>query len=251
MIREMSGIQRRLLITAAMLLTLLAIGSWTRARFGIQFDVESLRSFAEGLGTAGPFLFVFVVAGRSLLALPSQIVLIAAGLCFGTVIGTLVGGTGLMLSGLALFWIARYAGREAVEKRVGRRGRRLLDLTNRRSGAVAFAIACAYPISPLSPIQAAAGLTSMPTLNFMAAAFAGGSIRALLFAYFGNAMVDSSALDRAYAVALFALAISIPLAFPKGRSWLREILATQQDEALDEDDSDDDSDRGSSGGTRP
>ena len=225
MILEMSTTQRRLSITVAMLLAILVIGGWTRNQLGIQLDVESVRIFAQGLGPAAPILFVFIVAGRSLLALPSQIVLIAAGLCFGTVVGTVVGGAGLMLSGLAVFLAARYAGRESVERRIGARGRRLLDFATHRSGAVTFAIACGYPIMPLTPIQAAAGLTPMPAAYFITAAFVGGSIRALIYAYFGNALVDSSWMSLVYAAGLFALALAIPLAFPTGRSWLREVIA--------------------------
>ncbi len=229
MLVEMSTIQKRLLITVAILLAVLAIGGWTREQLGIQLDVESVRIFAKGLGAAGPILFVFVVAGRSLLALPSQIVLIAAGLCFGTVVGTVVGGAGLMISGLALFLAARYAGRESVEKRISPRGRRLLDFASHRYGAATFAIACGYPLIPLSPIQAAVGLTPMPTTHFVAAAFVGGSIRASVFAYFGNALVESSWMGLLYAIGLFTLAVAIPLAFPSGRSWLREAFAPLED----------------------
>jgi uncharacterized membrane protein YdjX (TVP38/TMEM64 family) len=229
MIVEMSTIQKRLLITVAMLLAILAVGGWTREQLGIELDVESVRVFAKGLGPAGPILFVFIVAGRSLLALPSQIVLIAAGLCFGTVVGAVVGGAGLMLSGLALFLGARYAGRESVEKRISPRGRRLLDFATHRSGAATFAIACGYPLIPLSPIQAAVGLTPMRTAYFITAAFVGGSIRASVFAYFGNALVDSSWIDLIYAAGLFAVALTIPLAFPSGRSWLREAFAPIQE----------------------
>lgn len=225
MLIEMYTIQKRLLITVAMLFVIIAIGGWTRERLGIQLDVESVRAFAKGLGAAGPILFVFIVAGRSFLALPSQIVLIAAGLCFGTIVGTVVGGAGLMLSGLAIFLVARYVGRESVEKRIGPRGRRLLDFASHRSGAATFAIACGYPLIPLSPIQAAVGLTPMRIDVFITAAFVGGSIRASVFAYFGNAFVESSWTGLIYAVGLFTLAVAIPLAFPSGRSWLREAFA--------------------------
>ena len=225
MIPAMSTTQRRLLIMTVMLVAILVIGGWTRARLGIQLDVESVRVFANGLGTAGPILFVFIIAGRSLLALPSQIVLVAAGLCFGTVTGTVVGGAGLMLSGLALFLAARYAGRESVERRISPRARRLLDFASHRSGAATFAIACGYPILPLSPIQAAVGLTPMRISYFIVAAFVGGSIRASVFAYFGNALIESSWQNLVLAVVLFAIALTIPLAFPSGRSWLREAFA--------------------------
>lgn len=229
---------RRLVITAAILAVVYLVGAWVRQRLGIEFDVESVRRFAVELGPTAPLLFVFVVAGRSLLWLPSQVVLIAAGLCFGTVVGAIVGGTGLMISGLFLFLVARYAGRAAIEKRLGPRLRHALDFTSRRSGALAFGLACGYPISPLSPLQAAAGWTPMPLRNFVFASLVGGSIRAGIFAYFGNALLEASFTSLAAPIAVFAVALAIPLAFPGGRSWLRSILAgppSPRDNAIDTD----------------
>jgi len=220
----MSLTRNRLFITAAVLALVVLVGGWARDQLGIDLDVDSVRDFAEGLGAAGPVLFVFVIAGRSLLALPSQIVLIAAGLCFGTLVGTVVGGVGLTMSGLILFITARYAGRDSIEQRIGKRGKRILEFASRRSGAAMLAIACGYPITPLSPIQAAAGLTPMPIPNFVIAAFVGGSIRASIFAYFGNALVDASTADMLIASCAFVLILATPLVFPTGRTWLREIF---------------------------
>lgn len=226
----MQTTQKRLLFTAVALAIVVATGGWARDRLGIQLSVESVRAFAEGLGPAGPILFVFVVAGRSMLALPSQVVLIAAGLCFGTVVGTIVGGVGLMISGLVLFLLARYAGRESIEKRIGHRARRFLEFASHRSGAATLAIASGYPLTPLSPIQAAAGLTPMPVLNFAIAAYIGGAIRSSIFAYFGNALADASLAAVLLAAGLFVSATAIPLAFPAGRSWLREVFRPSEAE---------------------
>lgn len=220
----MSPLFRRLLTILAVLAFIGLVGGWARERLGIELNVESVRAFAQGLGPSGPLLFVLIVAGRSLLWLPSQVVLIAAGLCFGTLVGALVGGAGLMISGLVLFLVARYAGREALDSRIGRRGRHVLDFASRRSGAVAFGLACGYPVSPLSPLQAAAGLTPMPIPNFLLSAFIGGALRALLFAYFGSALVDASWRSLALPTGIFALSISVPLVFPAGRRWLHDIF---------------------------
>ena len=225
MLRAMPPKIRQLLSILVVLTILFLTGGWARERLGIQFDVESMRAFAEGLGPAGPLLFVFVVAGRSILWLPSQAVLIAAGLCFGTVVGAIVGGAGLTISGLFLFLMARYAGRDTIERRMGPRVRGLLDFMKQRRGAAAFAVACGYPVTPLSPLHAVAGWTPMPVSNFLAAAFVGGIIRSAVFAYFGDALVDASWSSLAAPLLVFALAIAVPFAFPSGRAWLRDIFA--------------------------
>ena len=228
MLSPMCQTIQRVLVALAILALLFSVGGWARERLGIALDIESVRNFASGLGPMGPFLFVFVVAGRSLLWLPSQVVLIAAGLCFGTFIGTAVGGAGLMISGLVLFLVARYAGRDVFERRLGPHVRGLLDFTARPTGAVAFALACGYPVSPLSPLQAAAGWTAMSVPNFLISAFAGGLIRSSIFAYFGDGLADASWSSLGLPILVFAVALCIPLAFPKGRAWLRNTFAPER-----------------------
>ena len=61
-----------------------------------------------------------VVAFRSVLFLPSWVLLVGGGLCFGVVIGTLLGGLGVALSALMQFAVARGIGREWVSHHVSR-----------------------------------------------------------------------------------------------------------------------------------
>lgn len=224
MIPAMTSTRRRWLIVALVAGVLIFSGSRLRESLGIDLDVESVRTFAEGLGPMGPLLFVGVVALRSLLALPSQVVLIAAGLCFGTLVGTFVGGAGLMLSGLGLFFAARYTGRHEIERRFGTRFSELLQASGQRAGAVALAVGTGYPVSPLSPIHAAAGLTPMSIGLFIVAAFVGGATRASVFAFFGSALSESSLSGLLYPTLALAIALATPLAFPSGRMWLRRVF---------------------------
>jgi uncharacterized membrane protein YdjX (TVP38/TMEM64 family) len=219
-----SRTRTRLLVVTLLVAFVIGLGTMLRGQLGISLDAESVRDYVLGLGPMAPLLFVAIVALRALLGLPSQIVLIAAGLCFGTLIGAIVGGAGLMLSGLFLFWVARHAGRETIERQLGPGVRDVLDFTTRGSGAIAFGLACGYPISPLSPLHAAAGWTPMPVANFIASAFVGGMIRAGIFAYFGDALTRTSWSALLAPVAAFAAALAIPLCFPAGRAWLRRLF---------------------------
>lgn len=230
MLRAMNPTVRRLLVVCGIVVVVFTAGTILRTRLGIEFEAEAVRDYVLGLGPAAPILFVFIVAGRALLGLPSQLVLIAAGLCFGTVVGSLVGGTGLMLSGIAVFAAARYAGRDVIAQRLGDGVQRVLHFTSRRTGVVAFSLAFGYPISPLTPLHAAAGWTPMPTANFVAAAFAGGVIRAAVFAYFGNALVDASWTALLAPVAVLGIVLAVPLAFAEGRAWLRDVFLGRSNE---------------------
>lgn len=224
MLFAMSSTFRRWIVVGIVALAVILLGSQLRTSLGIDLDVESVRDFAESLGPLGPLLFIGVVAGRSLLALPSQVVLIAAGLCFGTVVGTLVGATGLMLSGLGIFLGVRYAGRQEVEKRIGGRFGRILEASGQRAGAVALALGSGYPISPLSPIHAAAGLTPMSIGVFVLSAFCGGLLRASIFSYFGNAITDSNRAGFVYATVAMLSILALPFCFERGRTWLKIVF---------------------------
>lgn len=221
----------RLVLVAVFAAAILVAGPWLRSRLGIEvdFDVESVRAFAGGMGPMAPLLFVLVVAARALLWLPSQVVLIAAGLCFGTGLGALVGGTGLMLSGVFLFALARYAGPASVGSSGtpsgGGRLRALLDFSMEPRGAVALALALGYPLTPLSPLQASAGLTAMPLASFLPAAFIGGTIRASTYAWFGDAMLDFDGRKLAVASAILLAVVALPLATAGSRRRLRGIFA--------------------------
>ena len=224
----MSQTLRRWSIVLLAIGMLLFIGSRLRGELGIELDVGSVRTFAEGLGPLGPLLFVAVVAMRSFLALPSQVVLMAAGLCFGTAIGTLVGGTGLLLSGLGIFLAIRFAGAQQVTDRLGGRFDGLMEALGHRAGAVVLALGSGYPISPLSPIHAVASLTPMSVGLFMSAAFVGGLIRAAIFAFFGNAITESSRSELLVASGALALMLTIPFGFRAGRTWLRRLFGLDQ-----------------------
>lgn len=223
-LRPMSSALRRLAVVAVIVASFLGASFWLRSSLGVELEVESIRSLAERMGPAGPILFVGLIAGRIFLGLPSQVVLIAAGVCFGTWLGSFVGGVGLMLSGIAAFFAARYAGREAVERRLGPRLGRLLEVGGHRAGAFALALGTGYPIAPLSPIQAAAGLTPMSIGLFIPAAFVGGSARAATFAWFGDAITDWSLRGAVLASLAFAGVVLLPLCFRGGRDWVRNLL---------------------------
>ena len=224
MLVPMSPLLKRLLRIAAILAIFVALSLWLRHALGLDLQPESLRALGERMGPAGPILFVGLVAGRVFVGLPSQVVLIAAGICFGTLVGSVVGGLGLMLSGVAAFFAARYAGREAVERRLGPRLGRLLEIGGHRAGALALALGTGYPVAPLSPIQAAAGLTPMSVGLFMPAAFVGGSARAATFAYFGDALGEWSPIHLLLASLAFVAIVLTPLCFPQGRGWVRKLL---------------------------
>ena len=160
---------------AAALAIALAIGWYLRARSGIEWDVETARELVEEMGFWAPGIFILLVAFRLIFLVPSQVMLVAAGVCFGFLWGTIYGAVGLTLSGLMAFGLARYLGGDILRERVPPGLQQALDVASRRTGALVVTIGTAYPIGPLTGYHIGAGLTCMSLSLYLSALVLGCS----------------------------------------------------------------------------
>jgi len=209
---------------ALAVLALLAGVAWfSRTQLGISWDLDGLRAFVEGLGVWGPAAFVAVVTFRTVLFVPSQLALIAGGICFGTTGGTLYGALGLLASGLLVFVLTRWLGADAVRSRVPAAVQRALAAAGSRGGAVLVGIGTGYPVGNVTGYHAAAALTPMRVDVFTAAVALGSLGRAWTYAFFGNAILERSTAELvAIAVGVGLTAALLPLLHPRVRGWVRE-----------------------------
>lgn len=204
------------------LAVLLGVALFARTRLGISWDLEGLRGFMEGLGAWGPLAFIGVVTFRTVLFVPSQLALIAGGICFGTYGGTIYGAIGLLASGLIVFVLTRVLGADAVRSRVPQAAQRALAAAGRRGGAVLVGVGTGYPVGNITGYHAAAALTPMRYDVFTLAVALGSLLRAWTYAFFGNAILERSTAELvAIALAVALLAGLLPLLHPRVRSWLR------------------------------
>jgi len=207
----------------AIVAVLLGVAFFARTRLGISWDLDGLRGFVEGLGPWGPIAFIGVVTFRTVLVVPSQLALIAGGICFGTTGGTLYGALGLLASGLLVFVLTRWLGADAVRRRVPAAVQRALAAAGSRGGAALVAIGTGYPVGNVTGYHAAAALTPMRLDVFTLAVASGSLLRAWIYSFFGNAILERSGWELvAIALAVGLAAVLLPLLHPRVRSWTRE-----------------------------
>ena len=207
----------------AALALLLGVAWFARTRLGISWDLDALRALVDGLGAWGPAAFVAVVTFRTVLFVPSQLALIAGGICFGTTGGTLFGALGLLASGLLVFTLTRWLGADAVRSRVPAAVQRALAAAGSRGGAVLVGIGTGYPVGNVTGYHAAAALTPMRVDVFTVAVALGSLGRAWTYAFFGNAILERSTTELvAIAVGVGLATALLPLLHPRVRGWVRE-----------------------------
>jgi len=181
-------------------------------------SAESVRALVHPLGWWGPAAFVLLFAFRSLLLLPSIVLLTAGGICFGILGGTLFGALGITFSAALKFLVAQLAGRERVEAWVPARLRERLHTLTNPTGIGVLGAATAYPVGPADALHIAAILAGVSALPFFLAVGGGALVRAGSFSLFGNSIVDGEGL--AIATAVLAVSALLPLASPRVRRAL-------------------------------
>ncbi len=223
-------------VWALAFLLVLGVGAFfARRALGIEWSAESIRTLVDGLGFWGPLLFIALVGFRMLLLIPSQIVLVAGGLCFGVAAGTLYGAIGLTFSGSLVYGIARLAGRDVLLSRLPPNSREILDHVGRRIGPLFIALGTGYPLGPITAYHAGAAFTGMTIPAFLLALVIGATIRSALFTAFGNALVEQGSLNLILAAAAILAVGVIPLLIPRTRQWLlSRMLPSTPDPESDE-----------------
>jgi uncharacterized membrane protein YdjX (TVP38/TMEM64 family) len=217
--------KRSLLLASVALLA----GGWIWAHhwLGLDFDPKSLRETVLGVGPTAPLVLVALVTFRSLVGIPSQVVLIAAGLCFGAVTGAVYGTIGLTLSGVGAFLLARHAGRDAIEARIPERVRPYVDQAGERPGAFFIALGTGYPVGFITAYHALAGVTAMRLGHFTLALAIGSAARAATYTYFGSSLVAGGFKPILGATALLILLLVMPLLFSRSREWFFKVVLSR------------------------
>lgn len=207
----------RIGIIAALLSVFILVHS-IRDQLGIGLDPESVRQFVLSLGWWGPISFVLLFAFRSVLLLPSVVLLTAGGICFGVLGGAIFGALGLTFSAFLKFLIGHLAQRDRLLEKLPRKTRERLARFNHPTSAGALALATAYPVGPAEILHIAAILAGIGAFPFFLSVGTGALVRASSFSLFGDSLVHGRGLLVAV-ITISALAV-LPLAFSPVRAIL-------------------------------
>jgi uncharacterized membrane protein YdjX (TVP38/TMEM64 family) len=173
---------------------------------------------------SGPWALPVAVAAFGILAFAGvpQIMLIAAAVvAFGPMLGCLYSWIGTMVSSLVGFYLGRAAGSAALDRFSGEGVKSFMALIG-RNGLFASFIVRLVPSGPFIVVNMAAGVTPMRTADFVIGTAVGIVPKIVLTAFAGNSIVrmmkGEIGRDALWLAAIAAAWIAIGLG---ARAWLK------------------------------
>jgi uncharacterized membrane protein YdjX (TVP38/TMEM64 family) len=148
---------------------------------------------AESPAEAMAGTVLFITAGF-LLMLPASLLMMLAGFLFGLAKGLLLIWTAGLIASSTAFWIARYAARPWIERRVRQRGLfQAIDRAIRRKGLLVVFLSRIVMLLPFPALNYTLGLTAVRFRDYVVGSNLGMLPPYFLFVYLGTTVSNVTA----------------------------------------------------------
>jgi uncharacterized membrane protein YdjX (TVP38/TMEM64 family) len=170
-------------------------------------SADAVRDRVDGLGAAGPLLYIPISACLTVALFPGPLLAGASGLLFGTALGTPVSIASATLGAALAFSLSRWWAHDAVEALAGSRLQALRAWVGAR-GFLRVLYARIAPGVPYNLVNYAAGLTPILLRSFVAATAIGVAPRAFAYTALGGSLGNLTSPEALVAVGvLVAMAV--------------------------------------------
>ncbi|KFL34907.1 MULTISPECIES: TVP38/TMEM64 family protein [unclassified Sulfurospirillum] len=175
-------------------------------------DIETIKAYILSFGMLAPLVsFALMVFQAVLAPLPAFLITFANAALFGWVYGAALSWFSAMVGALLCFYIAKFLGRDVVEKLTSKMALESVDAFFEKHGTYAIVIARLLPFISFDVVSYAAGLTSMRLSSFLIATGMGQLPATLVYSYAGE-MLTGGAKTVVYGLLiLFAVSILVYL----------------------------------------
>ena len=175
-------------------------------------DVELARGYILGFGVWAPVVSFLLMILQSVAApLPAFIITFANAGLFGWLKGAALSWTSAMAGAALCFYIARFFGRDVVEKLTSKYALESLDGFFDQYGKYAILVARLLPFISFDIVSYGAGLTSMGFWSFFIATGIGQLPATLIYSYIGSMLTGTTRTVVMGLLVLFALSTLVML----------------------------------------
>jgi len=171
-------------------------------------DIEKIKVYILSFGLLAPLVSFGLMVFQSIIApLPAFLITFANAALFGWVYGAMLSWASAMVGALLCFYIAKFLGRDVVEKLTSKMALESVDAFFAKHGIYAILIARLLPFISFDIVSYAAGLTSMKLRSFLIATGVGQLPATLIYSYAGE-MLSGGAKTVVYGL-LILFSVSI------------------------------------------
>lgn len=150
-------------------------------------DIAAVRDVILAYGTAAPVISLLLMVLQAIIApIPASLIMVANGLAFGTLGGSLVSLAGQLVASLVCFGLARAMGRTVVERLVSPRALAVANDWFDRWGIVGIIALRMIPGPGFDAVSYASGLTRIRIGPFLLATATGSLPQIVLYAFLGD-----------------------------------------------------------------
>ena len=198
---QKTGSKRKLLLLLLLIAALILIFAIPASRDTLlrvvrmlsQADLDAVRAYILSFGPWAVADSIALMVLQSIAApIPAFVITLANAGIFGWAWGAVISWAGAMLGAYLCFFLARFFGRDLVEKLTGRGVLESVDSFFIKSGAKSIFIARLLPFVPFDPISYAAGLTGMGAVPFLVATGLGQLPATIVYSYAGSTMLSGN-----------------------------------------------------------
>ena len=174
------------------------------------FDIEKIKIYILSFGILAPVVSFLLMVFQSLVApLPAFLITFANAALFGWVYGAMLSWFSSMIGAILCFYVARYLGRDMVEKVTSKQALQKVDIFFEKHGLNAILIARLLPFVSFDIVSYAAGLTQMKIKNFIFATAVGQLPATLIYSYAGEMLTGETKIMVYVLLSVFALSVFV------------------------------------------
>jgi uncharacterized membrane protein YdjX (TVP38/TMEM64 family) len=152
-------------------------------------DLQGLKTYLRSFGPwAAVISFLLMMFHMVLVPFPSVVITLTNGYLFGVFWGTLLSWSGSMAGAVLCFYIARLAGRPAVERFIGNKAINAAENFFKRYGNNSVLIARLIPAISFDAVSYVAGITSISLWGFFWASAIGELPATIVYSWLGQNM---------------------------------------------------------------
>lgn len=173
-------------------------------------DLDSLKEYILSFGVWAPIISFILMILQSIAApLPAFLITFANAALFGWVKGAILSWSSAMAGAAVCFFIAKYLGRDVVEKLTSKFAIESVDSFFEKYGKHTILIARLLPFMSFDLVSYAAGLTSMSFISFFVATGIGQLPATIVYSYVGGMLTGGAKLMMMGILTLTALSVLI------------------------------------------